>query len=91
MTLCDPLEIKHTHADFRDWFLSASKELKRLDDVHYEILTNYFRRGNGEVAEIQRERELFDLRFELIGLKLASEAVWHVWKQHRDNMPIAGA
>jgi hypothetical protein len=81
-TLLDPLEIPLTHRDFRSWMQDAGTELKRLDEKNYEIRTDYFRNSD----DSQHELAVFDLKFELIGLKLAIAAVWALWKQVRDEM-----
>ena len=86
MTLLDPLSIPLTHTAFKAWMLDAGDELKRLDAKYYEVLTEYWRRGNTARAEIQREQDCFDVWFELLGLKLATEAVWALWKQLRAEM-----
>ena len=64
----------------------AGLELERLDMKHYDILTDYFVNGNGEAAELQRDQQLHNLKWELIGLKLAIKATYAIWKQVRAEM-----
>jgi hypothetical protein len=85
-TLLDPEQIPLTNADFRKWMAFAGLELERLDMKHYDILTDYFVNGNGEAAERQRDFELFNLKWDLIGLKLAIKATYAIWKQVRAEM-----
>jgi hypothetical protein len=89
MTLPDPLSIPPNHTAFRTWFLEASFERERLDELHYEILTNYWRRGNDHIAEMKREIELCDLMGDVLGLKYASDVAFELWKQFRDQLVYA--
>jgi hypothetical protein len=86
MNLCDPEAIPLTNASFRDWMIAAGHKLEELDEEHYTILTNYFVRGNDERAERMRDAELFNLKFDLIGLRLAIKATYAIWKQVRAEM-----
>jgi hypothetical protein len=61
-TLLDPEKIELTNASFRTWMDQAGLKLKEFDEQHYEILTDYFRNGNGEAAERQRDLEINNLK-----------------------------
>lgn len=84
--LCDPEQIPLTNAAFRKWMDFVGFELERLDMTHLDILTDYFRNGNNEAAERQRDQQLHHLKFDLIGLKLAIKASYAIWKQVRSEM-----
>jgi hypothetical protein len=84
--LLDPEQIPLTSAAFRKWMDFAGFELERLDMKHYDILTDYFVNGNGEAAERQRDQQLYNLKWDLIGLKLAIKATYAIWKQVRTEM-----
>ena len=86
MNLCDPEAIPLTNRDFRKWMHYAGLRLEELDEEHYTILTNYFINGNGEAAELQRDRQLHNLKWELIGLKVAMRATYALWKELRAEM-----
>ena len=86
MTLPNPLSIPPNHRAFKTWFLAASHERERLDELHYEILTNYWRRGNDHIAEMKRELELCDLMSDVLDLKYTSEIAWDLWKQFHAQM-----
>lgn len=85
-TLLDPEQIPLTNAAFRKWMDDAGRKLEELDQTHYDVLTNYFIRGNDERAERMRDAELFNLKFDLIGLRLAIKATYALWKQLRAEM-----
>ena len=84
--LTDPEQIPLTNKAFRKWMDFAGLELERLDMTHLDILTDYFRNGNDEAAERQRDQQLHNLKWDLIGLKIAMKATWALWKQLRAEM-----
>jgi hypothetical protein len=84
--LLDPEQIPLTNAAFRKWMDNAGFELERLDMKHYDILTDYFVNGNGEAAERQRDAQIHNLKWDLIGLKIAMKATYALWRQLRDEM-----
>ena len=84
--LCDPEQSPLTNAAFRKWMDFAGLELERLDMAHYDVLTDYFINGNGEAAERQRDQQLHNLKWDLVGLKIAMKAAWALWKQLRAEM-----
>ena len=85
-TLVDPEQIPLTNAAFRKWMDFAGFELERLDMKHTDALTDYFVNGNDEAAERQRDAELFNLKWDLIGLKKAMRATYALWKELRAEM-----
>ena len=84
--LLDPEQIPLTNVAFRKWMDFAGLELERLDMRHLDILTDYFRNGNDEAAERQRDRQLHDVKWDLIGLKIAIKATYAIWKRVRAEM-----
>lgn len=82
----DPEAIPLSNAAFRNWMDCAGHKLEELDQKHYDVLTDYFVNGNGEAAERQRNAELVNLKWDLIGLKIAMQATWALWKQLRAEM-----
>lgn len=91
ITLPDPETIPHTHRAFKTWMVGAGYKLEELDEKEYDIQTQYWIDGNDHIASCRREQSLFDLKFDLIKLKLEIQATMALWKQLRDEMPIAGA
>jgi hypothetical protein len=85
-TLIDPEAIPLTNAAFRDWMGTAGHKLEELDQKHYDILTDYFVNGNDEAAERQRDAQIHNLKWDLIGLKIAMRATYALWKQLRAEM-----
>jgi hypothetical protein len=82
ITLKDPLSIPTTHKDFKNWMHGAGFKLEELDEKHTEILTKYYL----SLDERDRDSQLFDLKFELIELKLAIKATMALWAQLKSEM-----
>jgi hypothetical protein len=83
ITLLDPLSIPTTHKDFKNWMHGAGFKLEELDEKHYQILTEYYLSLN----ESEWDLKLFDLKVELIELKLWIKSVMALWTQLKDEMP----
>lgn len=86
ITLQDPEKIELSNKAFKNWMHGAGFKLEELDQKHYDILTDYFTNGNGEAAERQRDQQLHNLKWDLIGLKIAMKATWALWRQLRAEM-----
>jgi hypothetical protein len=82
ITLENPLSIPTTHKDFKNWMHGAGFKLEELDEKHTDILTRYYLGLNDR----ERDLQLFDLKFELIELKLAIKAVMSLWAQLKSEM-----
>ena len=82
ITLLDPLSIPTTHKDFKNWMHGAGFRLEELDEKDTDIWTQYYLSMN----ERERDLKLFDLRFELIELKLWIKSVMALWAQLKSEM-----
>jgi hypothetical protein len=83
ITLQDPLSIPTTHKAFRNWMHGAGFKIEELDEKHTDILSKYYLSMNDD----QRDLKLFNLKFELIELKLAIKAVMSLWAELKHEMP----
>jgi hypothetical protein len=86
LTLQDPEKINLSNTDVKNWMIAAGHKLEELDQRHYDILTDYFVNGNDEAAERQRAAQIHNLKWDLIGLKIAMKATFALWKQLRAEM-----
>jgi hypothetical protein len=82
ITLTDPLDIPTTHKDFKSWMLSAGNKIEELDQKRDDITESYFRNGDDE----RRDQKLFDLKWEILELKITIRAVMSLWGQLKAEM-----
>ena len=83
ITLENPEKIELSNRAFKNWMHGAGFKLEELDQKHYDILTNYYL----SMDDSQRDLHLFDLKFELIELKLSIKAVMGLWAELKHEMP----
>jgi hypothetical protein len=83
ITLESPEKIGLSNKAFRNWMLGAGFKIEELDEKHYNVLTNYYLSMDGN----ERDLQLFDLKFELIELKMSIKAVMSLWGELKHEMP----